>query len=59
MKSFGHSGYTGTFVWADPESGILFIFMSNRVNPTRDNRKLYKYNVRPSMHQAIYDAIIK
>ena len=59
IKSFGHSGYTGTFVWADPESGILFIFMSNRVYPTRDNRKLYEYNVRPSMHQAIYDAIIK
>ena len=59
MNSFGHAGYTGTFVWADPESGILFIFMSNRVYPTRDNRKIYEYNVRPSMHQAIYDAIIK
>ena len=59
MKSFGHSGYTGTFVWADPESGILFIFMSNRVYPTRNNSKIYKYNVRPSMHQAIYDAIVK
>ncbi len=59
MDSFGHAGYTGTFVWADPESGILFIFMSNRVYPTRDNRKLYEYNVRPSMHQAIYDAIIQ
>jgi CubicO group peptidase (beta-lactamase class C family) len=58
MESFGHSGYTGTFVWADPKSGILFIFMSNRVYPTRNNRKIYKYNVRPSIHQAIYDAII-
>ncbi len=58
MDSFGHSGYTGTFVWADPDSGILFIFMSNRVYPTRNNRKIYEYNVRPSMHQAIYDAII-
>jgi beta-N-acetylhexosaminidase len=57
--SFGHSGYTGTFAWADPDSGILFIFMSNRVYPTRDNRKLYQLNVRPSMHQVIYDAIIK
>ena len=58
MASFGHAGYTGTFVWADPDSGILFVFMSNRVYPTRNNRKIYKYNVRPSMHQAIYDAII-
>ena len=54
--SFGHSGYTGTFAWADPETGILFIFMSNRVYPTRLNTKLYKFNVRPAMHQAIYDS---
>ena len=54
--SFGHSGYTGTFVWADPDTGILFIFLSNRVHPTRENRKLYQLNIRPAMHQAIYDA---
>ncbi len=57
--SFGHSGYTGTFAWGDPENGVLFIFMSNRVYPTRDNRKLYQLNIRPAMHQAIYDAIKK
>ena len=56
--SFGHSGYTGTFVWADPDTGILFVFMSNRVYPTRDNRKLYQLNVRPAMHQIIYDIIL-
>ncbi len=55
--SFGHAGYTGTFAWADPDNGLLFIFMSNRVYPTRDNRKLYQLNIRPAMHQAIYDAI--
>ncbi|MCF6361333.1 MAG: beta-lactamase family protein [Cyclobacteriaceae bacterium] len=55
--SFGHSGYTGTFAWADPENGLLFIFMSNRVYPTRDNPKLYQLNIRPAMHQAIYNAI--
>ncbi len=58
-QSFGHSGYTGTFAWADPENGLLFIFMSNRVYPTRNNRKLYQLNIRPAMHQAIYDAIKK
>ena len=58
-QSFGHSGYTGTFAWADPETGILFIFMSNRVYPTRNNRKLYQLNIRPAMHQVIYDAIIE
>lgn len=59
MKSFGHSGFTGTFTWVDPESGILFIFFSNRVFPTRDNRKLYSLNIRPSIHQAVYNAIIE
>lgn len=56
-NSFGHSGYTGTFVWADPDNKLLFIFMSNRVYPTRENQKLYKFNIRTAMHQAIYDCI--
>lgn len=55
-KSFGHSGYTGTFAWADPENQLLFIFMSNRVYPTRYNEKLYELNIRTAMHQAIYDS---
>lgn len=55
--SFGHSGYTGTYAWADPKNGVLFIFMSNRVYPTRNNPKLYQLNIRPAMHQVIYDAI--
>jgi len=56
-KSFGHSGYTGTFCWADPETGILFVFMSNRVYPTRNNSKLYQLNIRPAIHQVLYDAV--
>ena len=40
-SSFGHSGFTGTFAWADPEYNMVFVFLSNRVNPTRENRKLY------------------
>ena len=55
--SFGHSGYTGTFAWADPEHDLLFIFFSNRVYPTRDNRKLYQLGIRPRIHQVLYDAI--
>lgn len=54
-NSFGHSGYTGTFAWADPDTGLLFIFMSNRVLPTRENQKLYDFNIRTAMHQAIYN----
>ena len=56
-NSFGHSGYTGTFAWADPVTGLLFIFMSNRVLPTRENPKLYDFNIRTAMHQAIYDSL--
>jgi beta-N-acetylhexosaminidase len=57
--SFGHSGYTGTFVWADPGQELLFIFLSNRVNPTRNNEKLYTLGTRGVMLQSIYDAIKK
>jgi CubicO group peptidase (beta-lactamase class C family) len=58
-SSFGHSGFTGTFVWGDPEYNMVFVFLSNRVYPTRDNRKLYTMNIRPKMHQVVYDAIKK
>ncbi|TKG96096.1 class C beta-lactamase-related serine hydrolase [Puteibacter caeruleilacunae] len=56
-NSFGHSGFTGTFAWADPDKKVLFIFMSNRVYPTRDNKKIYDLNLRPQFHQAIYDCL--
>ncbi len=55
--SFGHSGYTGTMVWADPKNGLLFILLSNRVYPTRENNKLYKMNIRPRLHQVMYDML--
>lgn len=54
--SFGHSGFTGTFVWADPENELVFIFLSNRVYPTRDHRNLYSLNIRPALHQIFYKA---
>ena len=56
-NSFGHTGYTGTMAWADPDSGILFIFMSNRVYPTRENSTLYNLNIRTAMHQIVYDSL--
>jgi beta-N-acetylhexosaminidase len=58
-SSFGHSGYTGTFVWMDPEYEISYIFLSNRVNPTRNNNLLSELNIRSDILQAIYDSIIK
>lgn len=54
-QSFGHSGFTGTFVWADPVSDVVVVFLSNRVNPTRDNRKLYNLGIRSAIHQSVYD----
>ncbi len=57
-KSFGHSGFTGTYTWADPESGILYVFLSNRVYPTMRNRGLVKSNMRTKIQEDIQNAII-
>ncbi|MCK3685989.1 glycoside hydrolase family 3 N-terminal domain-containing protein [Maribellus sp. YY47] len=59
QSSYGHGGFTGTFAWADPKNGILFIFMSNRVYPTRENNRLYQLNIRTEIHQAIYNSILQ
>jgi CubicO group peptidase (beta-lactamase class C family)/beta-glucosidase-like glycosyl hydrolase len=56
-QSFGHSGYTGTFVWIDPVYEITYIFFSNRVYPTRNNNLLSDLNIRSYILQAIYDSI--
>lgn len=57
-RSFGHGGYTGTLTWADPENGLLLVFLSNRVYPTRENRKLYELNIRPRLHSAVYEGLL-
>ena len=53
-ESFGHSGFTGTFVWADPTNNLVFIFLSNRVYPTRDHKNIYTLNIRTALHQVFY-----
>ncbi|MCF6349230.1 MAG: serine hydrolase [Flavobacteriaceae bacterium] len=58
-KSFGHSGFTGTYTWADPETELLYVFLSNRVYPTMKNNKLGKQNIRTIVQQLIQDAIIE
>lgn len=55
-ESFGHSGFTGTMVWADPVCGLVYVFLSNRVYPTRDNSKLYDLNIRSKILQTIYES---
>ncbi len=57
--SFGHSGFTGTFVWADPQHQLVYVFLSNRVYPTRNNNKISSLNIRTSVLQAIYEAMKK
>jgi beta-glucosidase-like glycosyl hydrolase/CubicO group peptidase (beta-lactamase class C family) len=57
-SSFGHSGYTGTFVWVDPEYDISYVFLCNRVYPTRENNKLSEMNIRSNILQAIYDSVV-
>ena len=58
-ESFGHSGFTGTFVWADPTYKLIYIFLSNRVYPTREGNMLGKLNVRTNILQAFYDEMKK
>ena len=58
-ESYGHSGFTGTFYWVDPAEELIVILLSNRVYPTRDSRNLYRLNIRPSLHEAVYEAIRK
>jgi len=57
-ESFGHSGFTGTYTWADPASGLVYVFLSNRVYPKMDNRGLIDTNMRTRIQQIIQDAII-
>lgn len=58
-KTFGHTGFTGTCMWADPEHQLVFVFLSNRVNPDATNSKLSDLNVRTNIQQVVYDAILK
>ena len=55
-KSFGHLGFTGTYAWADPETEIVFVFLSNRTYPSMENNLLGEHNIRTRMQQLVYDA---
>ena len=56
-SSYGHSGFTGTFTWIDPDYGISYVFLSNRVYPTRNNNKISELNVRTNVVEALYQGI--
>lgn len=58
MTSFGHSGFTGTYAWADPEEEIVYVFLANRTYPKADSNLLLKENIRTDIQRLIYEAII-
>ena len=57
-QTYGHTGYTGTCVWVDPAKGLVYVFLSNRVNPSV-TEKLGNMRIRPRIQDAIYRAIAK
>lgn len=58
-KTFGHTGFTGTAVWVDPEFDLVFVFLSNRVYPDMLNPKLLTGNIRPRIQDVIYQSIFE
>jgi CubicO group peptidase (beta-lactamase class C family) len=57
-QTFGHTGYTGIAVWTDPARGLIYVFLSNRVNPTV-SEQLGRLNIRPRIQDAIIRAVDK
>ena len=57
FESFGHTGFTGTVVWADPEYDLVYVLLNNCITPKRDNKAFIEMRVRYSIQQAVYDAI--
>lgn len=57
MNSFGHSGFTGTYAWVDPDEKLCYVFLSNRVYTDANNKKLLQLNIRTRIQEKIYEAI--
>ncbi len=55
--SYGHTGFTGTMAWVDPETELIYIFLSNRVYPDMDNTKLIKENIRTKIQEEVYNIL--
>ena len=56
---YGHTGFTGTCIWADPDNNLIYVFLSNRVYPDANNTKLLKEGIRTEIHDIIYQAMGK
>jgi len=59
MTSFGHTGFTGTMAWADPDKELVYVFLSNRTYPDANTNLLSKENIRENIQKIIYDSIIE
>ncbi len=57
--SFGHSGFTGTYIWGDPANGLIYVFLSNRIYPDAANSKISRMNIRTTIHQKMYEILEK
>ncbi|MCC8358696.1 glycoside hydrolase family 3 N-terminal domain-containing protein [Salinimicrobium sediminilitoris] len=57
MTSFGHSGFTGTFTWADPDEEIVYVFLANRIHPSAGNNEITRESIRSNIQELIYEAI--
>lgn len=58
-SSFGHTGYTGIMTWDDPAWKLSYVFLSNRVYPTRENNKISQMNIRTAIMDVVYEALLK
>jgi beta-N-acetylhexosaminidase len=56
-STFGHTGFTGTCVWVDPEAHLVFVFLSNRICPDEENRELISGNYRTRIQDIVYQSI--
>lgn len=56
-NTFGHTGFTGTCLWVDPDHELIYVFLSNRVHPDMNNNKLLSLNIRTRIHDVLYEAI--
>jgi len=57
FKTFGHSGFTGTVVWADPTFNLIIVFLSNRIYPDSENGKLIDFNIRERINDVVYESM--
>lgn len=57
QSSYGHTGFTGTMIWVDPEENLIYVFLSNRINPNIENNVINDLNVRAAVQSLIYQAL--